>query len=120
MLFRSAANEVIAILEERFAGAKKYEEDQAELAKLKKEAAERAQKDHEEKIAREAAEKAKRDAEAQIEKAAKEKKEAEERAIKAELEVKTSSRKQDLLNLGMIYDQAQDAFTFNGLSTIPN
>lgn len=60
------AKGVIEILKEKLAAAKKYEADQAELAQLKKEAAERAQKDHEEKIAREAAEKAKREAEEKL------------------------------------------------------
>lgn len=97
----STAKKVIQDLEILF----KQKEDQikkdAELEQLRKEAAERAQKDHEEKIAREAEEKAKR--------------EAEQRAVKAELELKTSNRKQDLLDLGMTYDQAEDAFTFSGL-----
>ena len=90
----TAANEIIAILEERFAAAKKYEEDQAELAKLKKEAAERAQKDHEAAIAAEAAKKAKFAAEMEAAKKAKavrdaaeaEQKRAEAEKLKAEEE----------------------------------
>ncbi len=83
----TAANEIIAILEERFAAAKKYEEDQAELAKLKKEAAERAQKDHEAAIAAEAAKKAKFAAEMEAAKKAKavrDAAEAEQKRVEAE------------------------------------
>jgi len=53
----------ISGLESAFAIRKKFEDDQAELARLRQEAAEREQKEREERIAREAAEKAKREAE---------------------------------------------------------
>lgn len=73
------------------------EEQQAELERLRKEAAEREQKDREERIAREAAEKAQRDAEAKadaekraIEDAAKREREAAERR---ELEQKLALEK---------------------------
>lgn len=45
----------------------KYDAEQAELARLRREAAERAKRDHEERIAKEAAEKAKREAEEKAE-----------------------------------------------------
>lgn len=75
----------------------KYEAEQAELARLRVEAEERARKDREELIAWEAAEKAKRDAEAAAarEKAAIEAKAREEReaAERRELELKLAAEK---------------------------
>lgn len=72
----------IAIYQEALEKRKQYEYEQAELARLRAEAEERAKKDREEQIAREAADKAKREAE---EIAAREKAEAEAKA-KAERE----------------------------------
>ena len=73
---------VIADLKNRYDVRKKYEDDQAELERLRREQAERERKEHEEKIAREAAEIARKEAE---EKAERERAEAEAKA-KAEQE----------------------------------
>ncbi|MBP7710768.1 MAG: hypothetical protein KA100_06855 [Rickettsiales bacterium] len=114
------ANELIAFFEAREAFAKKAEADAAELAQLKKEAAERAQKDHEEKIAREAAEKAKREAEeaaererkAAIEREAKieaDKKAAEERAKEAERLAIEQAEKAELARIAAEKKAKEDA-----------
>jgi len=98
----------------------KYEEEQAELTRLRKEAAERAQKDHEEKIAREAAEKAKREAEelaererkAAIEREAKieaDKKAAEERAKEAERLAIEQAEKAELARIAAEKKAKEDA-----------
>lgn len=69
-------------LRDRLAARMKYDAEQAELARLRAEAATREQKDREERIAREAEEKARRDAEAaaQAERDASARREAEARA----------------------------------------
>jgi colicin import membrane protein len=72
----------ITVYQEALEKRKQYESEQAELARLRAEAEERAKKDREEQIAREAAERAKREAE---QAAAREKAEAEAKA-KAERE----------------------------------
>lgn len=77
----------------------KYEAEQAELARLRAEAEERARKDREEQIAREAAEKAKREAE----EAARLEKEKAEAAAKAEREA--SERRE--LELKLAAEQAE-------------
>jgi hypothetical protein len=77
----------------------KYEEEQAELARLRAEAEERARKDREEQIAREAAEKAKREAE----EAARLEKEKAEAAAKAEREA--AERRE--LELKLVAEQAE-------------
>lgn len=79
----------------------KYEAEQAELARLRREVAEREQKDREEKIAREAAEKAKREEEENLRRAEAAKKAAEERAKEAEELNRQTQRVADLLSLGM-------------------
>ncbi len=75
----------------------KYEAEQAELAKLRAEAEERAKKDHEERIAREAAEKARIEAEqkatAEREAVAKREQEAAAAAERRELELKLQAEK---------------------------
>lgn len=90
---------------------KKYEAEQAELARLRAEAEERARKDREEQIAREAAEKAKREAEeaARLEKekaeaAARAEREAAERR---ELELKLAAEQLERQKLAA--EQAQKA-----------
>lgn len=114
------ANELIAFFGTREVFAKKAEADAAELAQLKKEAAERAQKDHEEKIAREAAEKAKREAEeaaererkAAIEREAKieaDKKAAEERAKEAERLAIEQAEKAELARIAAEKKAKEDA-----------
>ena len=83
----TAANEVLEILNLRCAHAKEQKVKDDELDKLRKEAAERAQKDHEAAIAAEAAEKAKLAAEMEAEKKAKairEAAEAEQARVEAE------------------------------------
>lgn len=65
----------------------KYDAEQAELARLRQEAAERAKKEHEERIAKEAAERAKREAEA---KAQREREALEAQKRKAEEDAKTA------------------------------
>lgn len=69
-------------LRDRLAARVKYDAEQAELARLRADAAAREQKDREERIAREAEEKARRDAEAaaQAEREASARREAEARA----------------------------------------
>ena len=67
----------------------KHEAEQAELARLRAEAEERARKDREEQIAREAAERAKRDAE---EAAAREKAAAERRELELKLAAEQAER----------------------------
>ena len=69
-------------LQQALAAREKYDAEQAELARLRAEAAAREQKDREERIAREAEEKARRDAEAaaQAERDASARREAEARA----------------------------------------
>jgi len=62
-----ASKEAIMQLETLYTQKQEQIKKDAELEQLRKEAAERAQKDREEQIAREAAEKAKREAEAEIE-----------------------------------------------------
>lgn len=87
----------IQYLDDYIAERQKHEAEQAELARLRAEAEERAKKDREEQIAREAAEKAKREVE---EAAAREKSEAEakakaerEAAERRELELKLAAEK---------------------------
>lgn len=95
-------DKAIAVLEARLAQAETREAEAAELARLRREAEERAQRDREEAIRREAEEKAKRDAEAKAqaerdaaeqrerslkeatERAEREAAEAQERAARAE------------------------------------
>lgn len=107
----TSANEILEILQQKFTAAKKYQEDQAELAKLRAEAAERAKKDREEQIAKDAADKAKRDAEEEKKRieqerldaekrakdaeelAAKQAKESEERRVEAERKAKEDAKK---------------------------
>lgn len=89
----TTANEVIEILQQRLDAAKKYEEDQAELARFKKEKEERERKEREEKIAQEAADKAKREAEERAKKIEQEKIEAEKRATQAEEDRKRAEEK---------------------------
>lgn len=77
-------NEVRVELTNALEARRKYEADQAELARLRQEEEERRRREHEEKIAREAAEKAKREAE---EKAAAEAKAAQEKADREKREL---------------------------------
>ena len=70
-------------LREQHAKRKKFEDDQAELARLRAEAAAREQQEREERIAREAAERAAREAR---EAAERQVREAQEAALRAELE----------------------------------
>ncbi len=118
------ANLSIKTLEEKADAARERAKEQAELAQLRKEAAERAQKDHEEKIAREAAEKAKREAEeaaererkAAIEREAKieaDKKAAEERAKEAKKRELMALRREDLFKIGMKYSANEQCFYFD-------
>jgi len=104
-------DKAIAHLKVRIETAEKREADAAELAKLRKEAEERAARDRDERIAREAAEKAKADAEKAIaaereaaakreadlkaaaEKAQRDKEEAEHRAIRAAHEAVEAAEK---------------------------
>lgn len=90
----------------------KHDAEQVELERLRKEAAEREQRDRDERIAREAAEQARKDAEAkaeadrnraereraaaqlQAERAEQEKREAEERAARAEQEAKANAERE--------------------------
>jgi hypothetical protein len=114
--YASAAAELrtkaIEVLTERIAVREKQEAEQAELARLRAEADERAKKDREEQIAREAAEKARKEAEAKAEadkraaeqreadlkaavaKAAEDKRLAEERAVKAAQEAKEQAARE--------------------------
>jgi len=89
----------ILYLEEYIAERKKHEAEQAELARLRAEAEERARKDREEQIAREAAERAKREAE---EAAAREKAQAE---AKAKAEREAADRRE--LELKLAAEQAE-------------
>jgi colicin import membrane protein len=68
---KTIGKEIIDILEKRLSAQIKYNSDQAEIAQLKKEKAEREQKDHEAAIAAEAARKAKFAAEMEAAKKAK-------------------------------------------------
>lgn len=93
-------DETIAKLEELLAARQKYEAEQAELEKLRKEAAEREQKEREERIAHEAAEKARLDAEAKAEaqkraieeKARQEREAAERRELEQKLALERAER----------------------------
>lgn len=73
----ATAKATIAVLEEKLAGRIKYEEEQAELARLRKEAAEREERDRIERAAKEAADKAR---EEERQKAEREREEAARRA----------------------------------------
>lgn len=77
----SEYNTIKSALDAKLAERVKYDAEQAELEKLRKEAAEREQKEREERIAREAAEKARLEAESKAEK------EKQEAAAKAQAEI---------------------------------
>lgn len=77
----------------------KHEKEQAELAQLRKEQAEREQKERDERIAREAAEKAKREAE--------EKAEAERRTIEQKAENERKAKEAAELKLKQQQEQAE-------------
>lgn len=98
-----AKNYTIAELRKIYQEKDKYEKEQAELERLRKEAAIREQQDRERRIAEEAAERAKKEAEEaakqreiklrmEAEKAKRQKLEAEERARNAELKAKEELR----------------------------
>lgn len=88
--------ETVKILEELLADRVKYEEEQAELERLRKEAAERERQEREERIRKEAAENAKREAEqaaqAERERIEKEKRDAE---AAAQRQIEEAKRKQE-------------------------
>lgn len=81
---RRAKESAIANLTAQLEKRKKYEAEQAELERLRQEAAEREQKDREERIAREAAEKARQEQAEALAKAQAEKELAEQRRIATE------------------------------------
>ncbi|OAE56664.1 hypothetical protein A7J67_08465 [Achromobacter xylosoxidans] len=88
-------------LRDRLAAREKYDAEQAELARLRAEAAAREQKDREERIAREAEEKARRDAEA----AAQAEREA---VVRREQEAKAAAERREL-ELKLQAEQAEKA-----------
>lgn len=88
-----AKDQALTEINGRLAARVKYEEEQAELARLREEAAERQRKDHEERIAREAAERATREAEA---KAQREREAAERQQQERERAQQEEARRQEL------------------------
>lgn len=99
-----AKSESLTSLNTHLQAARKREDEQKELERLRKEASEREQKDREERIAREAKEKAEREAreredrlareaKEREEKSLREKQEAEQRAAKAEADRKAAEEK---------------------------
>lgn len=102
-----AKGDALNILRDALAKRQQYEAEQAELAKLRAEAAAREQKEREERIAREAEERARREAEAaaQAERDAVAKREAdakaaaERRELELKLQAETAEReKQEAIN----------------------
>lgn len=97
--FQSAAaiakDQALTALKERLEARKKYEDEQAELERLRKEKEDREKKDREERIAREAAEKAMREAKEREEREAKEREERAERE-RLEREKQEAERKAEL------------------------
>lgn len=79
----------LATLREALAARQKYEAEQAELERLRAEAAAREQKEREERIAREAAERAQREAEAKAQR-------EREEAIRREQEAKAAAERREL------------------------
>ena len=101
-----AKDRALTMLRGRYEATVKHEAEQAELARLREEAAKREQEDRDRRIAEAAAEKAKRDAEeaaarerAEAERKAKEEREAAERR---ELELKLAAEKADRERLAAI------------------
>ena len=92
-----AKDKALAALREALVARERYEAEQAELERLRAEAAQREQKEREERIAREAAEQAQREAEqrAQAERDAAAKREAEAKAAaeRRELELKLAAER---------------------------
>lgn len=80
----------------------KYEEDQAELERLRKESEERAQKDREEQIRKDAEEKAKADAEADL-------REAERKAEQAKADAEAAKVKAEEEKVAAVRRQKDDA-----------
>lgn len=100
---------------------KKRESEQAELEKLRKEKAERDQKDRDEQLIKEAEEKIKREEREKAERVAKEteqeryrleaeKKEQEDKARLAEARQTLTERRNQLLTIGVAYDATKDDY----------
>jgi hypothetical protein len=92
-------DQVKNLLQSRLDAALKNEAEQAELAQLKKEKAERDKKDEEERIGKEAEERAKKEAEESIKRAEQAKIDAENRAKESERLAKEQAEKAELARI---------------------
>jgi len=93
------AKEATIIIQNKIENLIKLQEQEAELAQLKKEKAEREKKDEEERIAKEAEERAKKEAEESIKRAEQAKIDAENRARESERLAKEQAEKAELARI---------------------
>jgi hypothetical protein len=93
------AKEATIIIQNKIENLTKLQEQEAELAQLKKEKAEREKKDEQERIAKEAEERAKREAEESIKRAEQAKIDAENRAKESERLAKEQAEKAELARI---------------------